>query len=243
MVPSITQEAVETALGDLLKAILPAGVEIVVGQTNRVPSPEDNYVTFWPLRRPRLGTNYETPIDTKFTASMTPIDANTATMAVTAIATGSIEPSNQVFGVGVADSTVVVSQTSGGVGGIGNYVVSPAQTVASTTMSAGVLEIAQSTEVVYQIDVHGPNSADNAQVISTVSRSEFAVNQMAGTGVTPLFADDPNQAAFMTAASQYEDRWTVDIHLQITPTISTPQQFSDSIALTVVDVDVAFPAT
>jgi hypothetical protein len=236
MTPSITEAQVFTALGNLLTTILPTGVSIVVGQVNRVASPEGDYVVMWALSRPRLGTNFETPIDTKFTASIT-----AGLMDVTAIATGSIDPSNNVFGVGVADSTIVQFQQSGAPGGIGIYAITPPQTVSSETMSAGTIAIAQSTEIIIQLDVHGAHSADNAQVISTIIRSEYAVDQMEATGVTPLFSDDPRQAPFDTAAKQYEDRWTVDVHLQFTPTISTPTEFADSAVVTLVDVDVAFP--
>jgi hypothetical protein len=236
MTPSIVESAVFTALGNLLTAILPTGVSVIVGQTNRVASPSGDYISMWPLRRPRLGTNLETPVDTKFTASIT---ANQ--MIVTEISSGEIEEGNQVFGVGVANSTIVQSQSSGTVGGVGTYIVSGTQTVGSRIMSAGTLSIATSTEFVAQLDVHGPNSGDNAQVISNVIRSSFAVDQMAGTGVTPLFSDDPIQSPFHTAAVQYEERWTVDVHLQITPSISTPQEFYDAVALSLVDVDVVFP--
>ena len=85
------------------------------------------------------------------------------------------------------------------------------------------------------------NSGDNAQVVSNIIRSAFAVDQMAGTGVTPLFSDDPRQAHFQTAANQYEERWTVDVHLQFKPSVSTPQEFFDAVDLTVVNIDVAFP--
>lgn len=237
MIPSITDVQVGKAIGGLLTAILPSAVTVIVGQVNRTASPQGDYVAMWPLRRPRFATNFETAIDTKYTASIAPNAAGGGLMTVTAIFTGAIAPTNSVFGVNVADSTVVLQQISGSPpGGVGTYQVSVSQIVASETMSSGTLEILQSTEAVWQIDAHGPNSADNAQVISTVMRSSFAVDQMAGTGVTPLFAEDPRQAPFVTAADQYEDRWMVDAHFEIDPIITTPQQFSDSVALTVTDV-------
>lgn len=237
MQPSIVEAQVFTALGNLLLAILPAGVTVAQGQVNRVSSPLGDFIEMWPLTRPRLATNLEIPVDTQFTASIT-----NAVMTVTAIQAGSIDPTNSIFGVGLASGTVVEAQQNGTPGGVGVYLVTPNQNVSSQSMSAGVMDITTSTEFIIQCDVHGPNSGDNAQVISNIIRSSYAVDQMDGTGVTPLYSDDPRQAPFDTGAKQYEERWTVDVHLQIKPTVSVPQEFSDSFTLTVVDVDVAFPA-
>jgi hypothetical protein len=60
---------------------------------------------------------------------------------------------------------------------------------------------------------------------------------MEASGVTPLYAEDPRQTPFTTAAAQFEDRWSVDIHLQINPVVQTPSQFADAVDLTVTDVD------
>jgi hypothetical protein len=239
--PSVTDAQVITALSNLLTALLPQlQGKIVQGQINRVSSMLGDYIEMWPLSRPRLATNYEIPVDCKFIASITPNAGGvTSTMAVTEITTGEIEIGDVIFGANVANNTVVQSIPPGG--GSGDYIVSNSQTVAAEVMSAGAIETATSTEVVIQCDVHGDNSTDNAQVISQAIRSEFAVNQMDGTGVTPLFSDDPRQTPFITAANQYEYRWTIDIHLQITPTIATPIEFSDSVTIELVDVDVVYP--
>ena len=89
--------------------ILPqlAPSNIIVGQTNRVASPEGDYIVMWPLTRPRLATNVETPIDCKFTASIAPLTASTSTMTVTAVQSGEIELENQIFSTNVAYNTFV----------------------------------------------------------------------------------------------------------------------------------------
>src|ERR1700676_25750 len=91
MVPSITESAINIAIGDMLQAMLPqfAPGQIIVGQTNRVASPEGDYIVFWPLRRPRLGTDIETPTDAVFTGTITPIDANATTFASVVAGSGS----------------------------------------------------------------------------------------------------------------------------------------------------------
>lgn len=238
MKPSITQDQIFVALGNLLTALLPDLTgQIVEGQVNRVSSLLGDYIEMWSLSRPRLATNFDTPVDCKFIASLSPIaGTNTSTMSVTAMQVGEIEVGLTISGVGILPNTAIKS----GPDASGNYVVSQSQTVSSQVMSAGAIQTATSTEVIIQCDVHGDNSADNAQVISQAIRSEFAVDQMSGTGVTPLFSDDPRQAPFETAAKQYEERWTIDVHLQITPVISMPVQFSDSATIKLVDVDVVY---
>jgi hypothetical protein len=58
-----------------------------------------------------------------------------ALMTVTGAVTGTIYPGTVLSGTGVATGTSVVSQVSGTTGGDGVYIVSIAQTVASTTIS------------------------------------------------------------------------------------------------------------
>jgi hypothetical protein len=237
MVPSITQDAINTALGNFLASILPAGTSVVVGQVNRVASPEGDYCVMWPLRRPRLATNVDTTVDVSFTGSIT-----STVMTVTEIVAGdAIKSGLEVFGVGVASNTMVLQQINGTPGGAGSYTVSPAQTLALTAMAAGYVDTKQPTEVVMQVDVHGPAGSDNVQTIATLFRDDYGVTAFAGTGITPLYAEDPRQLAFETAADQFEDRWMVDLHMQFDPSILIPQQFADQAVINVVSVEAAFP--
>ena len=81
----------------------------------------------------------------------------------------------------------------------------------------------QSTQVTVQLDVHGPNSSDNAQIISTLLRSSLSpdVFKASGFDVTPLYADDPKQTPFVNAEGQYEYRWTVDAVVQANQVVTT----------------------
>jgi len=67
-----------------------------------------------------------------FTASIGPAST---TMTVTAIASGPIYPGMVITGTGVTAGTYIVSQTTGTDGSTGDYVVSIAQTVVSTTIT------------------------------------------------------------------------------------------------------------
>ena len=233
---SLTDTAIFTALRSFLIGVLPSGVEIVKAQDNRVPEPSTpDFVTMTPLRRPRLATNVDTAADAKFSGSIA-----AAVMTITQVFAGVMNVGSTVFGVGVADNTTVLAQISGTPGDIGTYSVAPSQTIASETLSAGATAVAQSTEVVVQLDIHGPNSADNAQIISTLFRDDYAAQQFDGSGVSPLYADEPKQVPYLNAEQQYENRWIVDVHLQITPTVSVPQQYADAVTVTTVEVETTY---
>lgn len=235
MTPSITEDDVEIALCNFLANVtgLPSG-QVVIGQTNRVAEPLGDFVIIWPINRQRLGTNVDLPSDTKGTGSI-----SGTVMTISAVAIGAFGGGNQVFGVNVAANTMIVNQLTGPAGGVGTYTITPSQAISSQTLSAGTNAISTTTEVVMQVDVHGPHSADNAQTIQQLFRDQYGVDQFAGTGISPLFAEGPRQAPFINAAKEYEDRWTLDVHLQIDPTIFVPQQFADKLTVTVTNALVA----
>lgn len=241
MVPSPTQSAALAALRSFLIEILPAGVPVVQGQDNRVPEPrEADYVIFWPTMRRRLATNEDEGADCTFTASI----ADSA-MSVTAMGVGVIEVGSLVTGTGVFSGTGAVritGQASGSVGGTGVYAVSPATVAGTGPMAAGTLQITQETQLSVQLDVHGPNSADNAQTISTLFRDAYAVDRFAALGgaATPLYADDPRQMPFSNDQQAVENRWVIQCELQTNPVVVTPLQFADTVEASVESVEASF---
>jgi hypothetical protein len=210
--------------------VLTTGVEVIQAQDNRVPEPVGaDYLTMTPLRRPRLGTNVDTPNDVTFIAS---IDGTV--MTVTKMQTGAIAQGSRVFGPNVAAGTVVQALGSG-TGGIGTYSVSPAQEVASEAMAAGTNETTESVQLAAQVDVYGPNSGNFAQIVSTLFRGEFAVSLFAALSpaISPLYAGDPRQLAFSDGEQQYENRWSIDLEMQVDETVIVPQQFADVLTVNV----------
>lgn len=238
---SLTEAQCFEVLGDFITAMLPAEVEVEQGQVNRVPQPiGPNFVIMSPLRRTRLGTNETTYSDTVFTASITGDELDVTAVAFPSgpgIAPG-MQITDGVYPNLVAPSTAVVEQTGGAPGGVGTYTVAPAQSVASETMYADQRADLAETEFVVQVDVYGPMAGDNAQVISTTFRSEVASAFFEGANpaVSPLTADEPTQAAFNDAESQYENRWTLQVRLQVNPVVGTPQQVFTSAEVALVDV-------
>src|ERR1044072_142734 len=166
------------------------GVECVQAQDNRVPEPlVSAFVTMTPILQSRLKTNVDTYEDVSFTAAIAG-----STMTVSAVAFGEIAVGQIVFGIGVAALTKVIALGTG-TGGVGTYTVTPSQTVPSRKMASGGEILLMPTRVTVQLDVHGPNSAENAQTISTLFRDDFAVQAFKASGfdVTPLYVSDPRQ--------------------------------------------------
>ncbi len=240
---SLTQSQIQVALRNFLLGILPLGIKVIAGQANRVPEPRDvDYVVFWPINRTRLAFNIDATADAVFTGSITGtlLDITDVNPAFT----GRLGVGSKIFGVGLADNTTITALGTG-TGGVGTYTVSPPQAVASETIAAGTKSLMQKTEIVYQCDVHGPNSADNAHVISTVAWDSIAglYFQSNTSGVYPLYSEDPRQMPFINGEDQFENRWVVDIHLQANILTIFPQEFSDAIFVDVISVDAEYPSS
>lgn len=211
-----------------------AGIEIVQGQGDRVPEPTgQDFITMVVLRAPRLSTNLEDFEDVTFTGSIAG-----SILTVAAPLQGAVRRGVFVFGAGVAASTSITGYLTA-TGGLGTYYVAPAQNVGPVLMATGVRTIEQDGEWVIQLDLHGPNSATAAQVISTLFRSEVATDFFSAfnPAIAPLFADDPRQMAFHNGEQQYENRYIVEVHLQVNQTVLASQQFATSATLTVVEID------
>jgi hypothetical protein len=245
-----TEDQVFNILGNFLKEILDPTVEIVRGQENRVPEPTaSDFVVMWPLTQMRLATNEESENDIAFTGSI-----NGTTLTVTAMIQGTIANGNTLYGAGIPDSppVTIISQLSGTPGGVGTYQISTSLTVTSETIQVGYKSSQQSTQRTFQFDVHGPNSSNNAQIITTLWRDEYAVTQfktliaaLSPPGqfeMAPLFANDPRQIPFLNAEQQYENKWAVEAVFQINPIVQTQMQFAGSVSVTPVSVSANYPA-
>lgn len=238
-----TESDTLAALRGFLLQVLPAGIPIVQGQQNRVPEPKaSDFVVMTPIRRERLSTNLDTFVDAKFQGS---IAGTLMTIsAVDAGYTGQIKVGSTIFGVNVQPNTVVTALGTG-TGGVGTYTVSLSQTVASEVLAAGVLNITQATDVTIQLDVHGPSSANNVQIISTTFRDDIAVTAIKAINpsIAPLHADNPTQRPFLNDQQQYEWRWGVDACLQVNAVVlDIPTQFFDQIDVTFDPADITEPA-
>lgn len=252
---SPSSDDIQQAIRAFLLAVLPAvdedgnPVEVFEGQDNRVSEPHAaDFVVMTPIRRERIETNIDSYTDCLVTGAIAG-----PTLTVSAVSYGELFVGSPIFGVGVADGTVITGLGSG-TGGAGTYTVSPSQVVGSRQMSAGTATLMQPTLIVYQLDVHsatlGPGS-DMAQAISTALRDPYAVSffmsaDSPGIGpaaglVYPIDADEPRQVPFINENQQFETRWVIEARFQANQTLSNiPQQFAASATITVVEVEAAF---
>lgn len=237
---SLTEDQAFTALRAFLLSVLPSGVEVIQAQDNRVPEPAGgDFVLMTPLRQERLSYNETTYQDNVFTGTI----AGTMLTVVSvqqSEGTG-IQPgmllTDGTWPFTIAANTTVQAQLSGTPGGVGTYSVLPSQTLAQETIYAGQRSDMAPTRLVVQLDVHGPASSDNTKIIEGLFFSAVATDffDAEGYAVQALHADVARQVPFVNGADQYENRWTMDLHLQIDPVLSTPIQFFDEVTPSVVE--------
>lgn len=107
----------------------------------------------------------------------------------------------------------------------------------------GTRTATQPTQVTIQIDVHGPMSADNAQIISTLLRDSYACEAFAASGydIAPLYAGEPRQIPFDNGENQTEWRWTIDAVLQVNTTVVVSQDFAGQVQIGIHEIDADYP--
>jgi len=238
---SITESNIFQALGQFLQSVLPAGFEVMRGQVNRVAEPAvADYAVMWPILRERLATNSDSYDDIAFVGSI-----NLTTLTVRQILESKPAVGQVLTANGIVAGTTITAPLIVNPDGTGTYTVSPSQAMPSETIQAGSKNLMQAMKITMQCDVHGPNSADNAQIITTVFRDENAVATFdaSGFGVEPLYCDDPHQAPFENGEQQVEERWIITMAMQANPSVSLPQQFAGALKLNpVLAADVVYAA-
>lgn len=110
-------------------------------------------------------------------------------------------------------------------------------------LDPSVKNASASTLLTIQLDVHGPNSGENVQIISTLFRDEYATSYFDNSGLDAqaLYTSDPMQVPFINGESQWENRWTVDLAIQINQIIQLSQEFADKLNAGIINVDRTYP--
>lgn len=98
-------------------------------------------------------------------------------------------------------------------------------------------------DTVIQCDCYGSNAGDMATMISTMFASEqacdFFDSYVATNGMSaiePLYADDPISMAFTNEEQQYEGRFLVKCHINVTNAVTLSMQFMASAIIDTVNV-------
>ncbi len=232
-----------TALVTFLTSVLPAGTEVDQAQDNLVPSPKgSDYVLINEIGRERLSLNVTTYADCAFAGSVAG-----AVLTISSVRLGAVLPSARLLGTGVVAGTTILAQTLGPTGGPGTYTLSLAQPtpLSGVPLAAGTALITQPTRITIQVDVYGLNSANNVETVSTLFRDDYASlwfqrQGYAASGIGPLDIGQPRQMAFVDAEQNYEERWTVDLALQVNQVVSPSQDFADNAVVSPVPADIIF---
>lgn len=109
--------------------------------------------------------------------------------------------------------------------------------------AAGARYAMTSMELTVQADLFGPAAGDNSQIVKSMWRDRNATEYFGTFNGAPLFASDLRQTPFVNDQQQYEYRWSLDLVMQINPTITVVQEFAASLAIGLINVDAAFPPT
>ena len=108
----------------------------------------------------------------------------------------------------------------------------------------------QPTRVEVQLDIHGPESSENLQIITTLFRDEYGAEKFKASGfdVEPLFCSEPRQVPFLNDQQQVDKRWAVDVAMQANPVVTTGQEFASVVSpdigelvSNINNVDAAYP--
>lgn len=234
--PSITERDLFIKLRAFLIDILPANTLVIRAQVNRVVAPVGDFVLMTSMRRERLETNIDITFDTQLIGqvsgyTLTAYEVTNGQLAVGSVLFGApgtpLEPMTRIVELGT------------GTGGPGTYLIDPVQNFyAAGRIYAGVTRTVMPTEVTLQLDVFGDASAENAQLVATLLRDEYATRFFAAGSVDPaiqpLHATDARQVPFIDAEDQYESRWIVEACLQANIEVDTPMQFADEVHITLI---------
>lgn len=95
----------------------------------------------------------------------------------------------------------------------------------------------RATRVGCYVNFYGPNATDNGQIFNQLFRDMYGCDFMRPYSVQPLWCDDGRQMPLIDDSKQYETRWMIRAVMQINPTVSTAQQFADTLAITILEAD------
>jgi hypothetical protein len=99
----------------------------------------------------------------------------------------------------------------------------------------------QGIELAVQIDCYGRHSGTWAAIISTLFQDTYGCNALA-PNCQPLYCNEARMIPLVDEELQYEERWSLDAHVQFNPVVTVPQQYADGLELTLKDVNVEFPS-
>lgn len=109
-----------------------------------------------------------------------------------------------------------------------------------TDPAPDALQIEQGTKLTMQLDFYGALAGDWAVIMSTLLRDETGCTALAPT-CQPLFTSEPQLAPLEDDEEQYELHYMMEAYLQYNPVVTPPMEFADTLEVTLINVDQAYP--
>jgi hypothetical protein len=109
--------------------------------------------------------------------------------------------------------------------------------------NVSVETVNQPMDYPFQLDFYGDGASDKATTVQALFKTDVATTLFEAFGaanglvIEPLYAEDANHTAITNEENQYEERWTVKVHVNVIFSIATVQQFfANAPAVTIVNV-------
>ncbi len=105
--------------------------------------------------------------------------------------------------------------------------------------------ITRPAQLVIQLDFYGATAMDNANIVNTSLRDNFAADYFTTTEIDlqTLYCDDAIQLPVISGEAQYIERWSMTCNLQMNPIITTILQTANSLNINVIDAEIIQTAT
>ncbi|MVW80178.1 phage neck terminator protein [Bordetella sp. 02P26C-1] len=107
--------------------------------------------------------------------------------------------------------------------------------------SAGTMTVHRPVRWSAQVDCYGVAAHDHAVAAAMMLRTDYACQQFASLAAQPLDASDPLMTPFQSGEHEHVERWTFNATFQANMALTVAQQFADTLAVGVINVDVAHP--
>ncbi|MFT8419753.1 MAG: hypothetical protein ABF636_13135 [Acetobacter sp.] len=109
--------------------------------------------------------------------------------------------------------------------------------------TATTREVSEPVRLGLQLGIFGAGAGGYAQTIAALWRDPLAGAFFAGGPfqLAPLDVAAPTQSGFRDAEHQYEENWTVTLHMQVTFCLSIAQDFATTLSAIALSADAADP--
>lgn len=100
--------------------------------------------------------------------------------------------------------------------------------------------VEQGIDIPFQVDFYGKHSGTWSATASTLFQDTYGCDALA-PNCQPLYCNEGRMMPLTDEEKAYEERWSLDAHVQWNPVVTATQQYADQLELTLIDATVEFP--